>query len=79
MKSLIKLTFKSVFTLGVIILLAYFGWKYVVPKLNEREQRERKEYVITKVFDGDTFEAEANGKKERLECLVLIPRKVQFR
>ncbi|MBE2216677.1 MAG: thermonuclease family protein [Ignavibacteria bacterium] len=69
MKSLIKLTFKSVFTLGVIILLAYFGWKYIVPKLNEREQRERKEYVITKVFDGDTFEAEANGKKEKVRML----------
>jgi len=69
LKSLIKLTFKSVFTLGVIILLAYFGWKYVVPKLNEREQRERKEYVITKVFDGDTFEAEANGKKEKVRML----------
>jgi len=69
LKSLIKLTFKSVFTLGVIILLAYFGWKYIVPKLNEREQRERKEYVITKVFDGDTFEAEANGKKEKVRML----------
>mgnify|MGYP001378696644 FL=1 len=69
MKSLIKLTFKSVFTIGVIVLLAYFGWKYIVPKLNEREQRERKEYTITKVFDGDTFEAEANGKKEKVRML----------
>ncbi len=69
MKSLIKLTFKSVFTLGVIVILAYFGWKYILPKLNEREQRERKEYVITKVFDGDTFEAEINGKKEKVRML----------
>lgn len=69
MKSLIKLTFKSVFTIGVIVLLAYFGWKYIVPKLNEREQRERKEYTITKVTDGDTFEAEANGKKEKIRML----------
>lgn len=69
MKSLIKLTIKSVFTIGVIVLLAYFGWKYIVPKLNEREQRERKEYTITKVFDGDTFEAEANGKKEKVRML----------
>lgn len=69
MKSLIKLTFKSVFTLGVIVILAYFGWKYILPKLNEREQRERKEYVITKVFDGDTFEADINGKKEKVRML----------
>ena len=69
MKSLIKLTFKSVFTLGVIVILAYFCWKYILPKLNEREQRERKEYVITKVFDGDTFEADINGKKEKVRML----------
>ncbi len=69
MKSLIKLTLKSVFTIGVIVLMAYFGWKYIVPKLNEREQRERKEYTVTKIFDGDTFEAEANGKKEKVRML----------
>ncbi|MBL8015761.1 MAG: thermonuclease family protein [Ignavibacteria bacterium] len=69
MKSLIKLTFKSVFTIGVIVLMAYFGWKYIVPKLSEREQRERKEYTVTKVFDGDTFEAESNGKKEKVRML----------
>jgi len=69
LKSLIKLTLKSVFTIGVIVLMAYFGWKYIVPKLNEREQRERKEYTVTKIFDGDTFEAEANGKKEKVRML----------
>ncbi len=69
MKSLIKVGFKSVVTIGVIILLAWFGFKYVIPKLDQKESKDKKAYSVTKVFDGDTFEAEVNGKKEKVRML----------
>ncbi|MCC6864733.1 MAG: thermonuclease family protein [Ignavibacteria bacterium] len=69
MKSLIKLTFKSVFTIGVIIILLYFGWKYIYPKLENRDSHNKKSFLVTKVFDGDTFEAEINGKPEKIRML----------
>ena len=69
MKSLIKLTFKSVFTIGVIVLLAYFGWKYIIPKLDQKDLKQKKAYLVKKVFDGDTFEVEIDGKSEKVRML----------
>ena len=69
MKSLIKLTFKSVVTIGVIVLLAYFGWKYIIPKLDQKDLKQKKAYLVKKVFDGDTFEVEIDGKSEKVRML----------
>ncbi len=69
MKSLIKLGFKSVITIAVIALLAWFGFKYVIPKLDKKETKDKTAYLVTKVFDGDTFEADINGKKEKVRML----------
>jgi len=69
LKSLIKIGLKSVITIGVIVLLAWFGFKYVIPKLDQKESKDKKAYQVTKVFDGDTFEAEINGKKEKIRML----------
>ncbi len=69
MKSLIKLTFKSVFTIGVIVLIAYFGWKYIIPKLDQKDSKEKKSYIVKKVNDGDTFEVEIDGKSEKVRML----------
>lgn len=69
MKSLIKFGFKSVFTLAALALLLYFGWKYALPKLEEKDQRDRTLSLVLKVYDGDTFEAEVDGKKEKVRML----------
>lgn len=69
MKSLIKLTFKTVSTLAVLVLLAYFGWKYIIPKLDQKNNKENKTYLVKKVFDGDTFEIEFGGKSEKVRML----------
>lgn len=69
MKSLIKIAFKTVLTLAVIILLAWFGFKYVIPRLDQKDAREKKPVQVTKIFDGDTFEVELNGKKEKVRML----------
>ncbi len=69
MKSLIKLTFKIVSTAAVILLLAYFGWKYIVPKLDQKDLKDKKSYLVKKVNDGDTFEIEINGKTEKVRML----------
>ena len=69
MKSLIKLTFKTVTTVAVLALLVYFGWKYIIPKLDQKDSKNKPSYLVTKVFDGDTFEAEIDGKKEKVRML----------
>lgn len=83
MKSLIKLGSKLVF--GVIILIAfvYFGIQYVIPKLEQKEKKDNKDvkenivnqdnnfYPVSKVTDGDTFEVEIDGKKEKVRMLAI--------
>lgn len=78
MKSFIKLGFKIVITLAAIVLLGFFAWKYIVPRLNESQNRENQRFEkenpgevarVKKVFDGDTFEAEINGKTEKVRML----------
>ena len=79
MKSFIKLGLKTIFTLAVIILIGFFGWKYILPRLEERENRDKqkteKENAVSetakvkKIFDGDTFEAEIHGKTEKVRML----------
>jgi micrococcal nuclease len=69
LKSLIKLTFKSVFTIAVLGLLVYFGWKYIIPKLDQKDSKDKKAYQVKKIFDGDTFEVEMNGKSEKVRML----------
>jgi micrococcal nuclease len=69
LKSFIKLAFKTVITIAVLLLLAYFGWKYALPRLDEKVSRQRESTVVKKVFDGDTFEADVNGKTEKIRML----------
>lgn len=69
MKSFIRLAFKTVITIAVLLLLAYFGWKYALPRLDEKVSRQRESTVVKKVFDGDTFEADVNGKTEKIRML----------
>ncbi|MEO8513894.1 MAG: thermonuclease family protein [Ignavibacteria bacterium] len=69
MKSLIKLTFKTVFTIAVLGLLVYFGWKYIVPKLDQKDSKEKIAYTVKKVNDGDTFEVFIDGKTEKVRML----------
>ena len=77
MKSLIKFTSKLLVTVVVLAAFVYFGIKYIVPKLEQSENRENKEkvvkdisyYPVTKIVDGDTFEAEIDGKKEKIRML----------
>jgi micrococcal nuclease len=69
LKSFIRLAFKTVITIAVLLLLAYFGWKYALPRLDEKVSRQRESTVVKKVFDGDTFEADVNGKTEKIRML----------
>ena len=63
---MIKLAAKTLSTLAVIALFAYFAWVYIIPKLSEHEQKQGKETrVVHKVVDGDTFILE-NGEKVRM-------------
>ncbi|MCI0449285.1 MAG: thermonuclease family protein [Chlorobi bacterium] len=88
MKSFIKLVFKTIVTLAALAMLAYFGWKYAIPKLEQKESKQNKRqteqkhqeqkhqeikqsksYAVKKVSDGDTFEIEMDGKKEKVRML----------
>lgn len=69
MKSLIRIGFKAVFTIAALALIAYFGWKYALPKLEQKDLRDRSPATVTKVYDGDTFEADVEGKKEKVRML----------
>jgi len=77
LKSLIKFSSKFVFTLIVLAAFVYFGIKYVIPKLEQKGNRDKNEnvvdvlklYPVTKVTDGDTFEVEIDGKKEKVRML----------
>lgn len=62
---------KTVVTLLTLALIIYFGWKYALPKLEQKNNRndEQAYYNVTKVFDGDTFEVEISGKKEKVRML----------
>ncbi len=69
MKSLLKFSFKAAVTIAVLFLIAWFAWKYAIPKLDEKQGRDKTEASVTKVFDGDTFEVVLNGKKEKVRML----------
>lgn len=69
MKSLIKITVKTFFTAGVLILMFYFGWNYIIPKLDQKEIKDKRSYAVKKVIDGDTFEADINGKTEKIRMI----------
>lgn len=78
MKSFIKFGLKTIITLATLILIGFFVWKYIIPKLDERSNREKHQLekenpgetaVVKKIFDGDTFEAEINGKTEKVRML----------
>jgi len=74
---LIKFSAKSVITLIVLAAFVYFGSKYVIPKLEQKDSKDNKEnvvndsrlYPVTKIIDGDTFETEIDGKKEKVRML----------
>ncbi len=65
MKSLIKLAGKTVSTLAVIFLFAYFAWIYIIPKLSEHDQKQKEIRFVQRVVDGDTFVLE-NGERVRM-------------
>ena len=84
MKSFIKLFFKTIITLAALAMLAYFGWKYAIPKLEQKESKQNEvkrnelkqdelkqsqRYPVKKIYDGDTFEAEIDGKNEKIRML----------
>ncbi len=66
-----KFTLKTLITLVTLALIAYFGWKYALPRLEQKDNRgdDSALYKVTKVFDGDTFEVEISGKKEKVRML----------
>ena len=69
---MIKWTFKAVGTVIVLVLIGYFFWSYVIPKLSEHEQRQKESFVVKRVIDGDTFELDGkdeNGKYLRVRLL----------
>lgn len=63
---MIKLITKVASTLAVLLLFAYFGWVYVIPKLTEHESKLKDIHLVIRVIDGDTFELE---NKERVRML----------
>ena len=83
MKSLIKLGAKFVFGIIILIAFIYFGIQYVIPRLDQKEKKDNKNgsekivrsdnnfYPVTKVTDGDTFEVEIDGKKEKVRMLAI--------
>ncbi|HEY3250229.1 MAG TPA: thermonuclease family protein [Ignavibacteria bacterium] len=82
MKSLIKVSSKLIFTAVILVAFIYFGSRYVIPKLDQKDNKEKVTngsekrniydpnfYPVTKVFDGDTFEVEIDGKREKIRML----------
>jgi micrococcal nuclease len=78
LKSFIKFGVKTVVTLAALLLIGFFAWKYIIPKLDERSNREKQQIekhstgetaFVKKIFDGDTFEAEISGKIEKVRML----------
>jgi micrococcal nuclease len=63
---LIKIITKVVSTLAVLLLLLYFGWMYVIPRLIEHESKLKDIHLVIRVIDGDTFELD---NKERVRML----------
>lgn len=63
---MIKLISKVASTLAVLLLLLYFGWMYVIPRLTEHESKLKDIHLVIRVIDGDTFELE---NKERVRML----------
>lgn len=71
---MIKFTSKLVLTIVVLAAFVYFGIKYVVPKLEQKDKKEKvaadnRFHPVKKIFDGDTFEAEIDGKTEKVRML----------
>lgn len=62
---MIKLIGKTVVTIAVIALFAYFAWIYIIPKLSEHEQKQKETALVKRVVDGDTFVLE-NGDRVRM-------------
>lgn len=59
--------------------MAYFAWKYIVPRLEDRQNRDKEQVekqnsfndtaLVRKIYDGDTFECEIDGKSEKIRML----------
>lgn len=62
---MIKISLKILVTLFVIIIAGYFSWKFIVPKLEEKEAKTKEYVFVTKVIDGDTFEINS-GERVRM-------------
>jgi micrococcal nuclease len=65
---LIKFAVKTLSTLAVIALFAYFAWVYIIPRLSEHEQKQsngKETRLVQRVVDGDTFVLE-NSERVRM-------------
>lgn len=75
MRSLIKLGFKSIFGVIIIAAFVYFAVTYVLPRLEEKEKTDWKTdnnyYQVTRIVDGDTFEIDMDGRKEKVRMLAI--------
>ena len=65
MKSFLKFSVKLLFTLFALVVLGYFTWVYIYPKLLVHESKENEIHSVKRVIDGDTFELE-NGERVRV-------------
>lgn len=63
---MIKFAFKSAITFAILILVGYFAWNYIYPRLSKYELNQQSQVdLVRRVIDGDTFEIserEENGK-----------------
>jgi micrococcal nuclease len=66
---LFKFSVKFLITAAALALIFWFVWKYAIPKLEQKDSRNKTEYEVTKVFDGDTFEVLIAGKREKVRML----------
>lgn len=71
---MIKGLFKILASVFIVALIAYFFYIYVIPKLSEKESRDKKSdiFLVRRVIDGDTFEVDSkddNGKYYRVRML----------
>lgn len=69
MIKLIKFSVKFLITAAALALILWFAWKYAIPKLEQKDSRNKTEYEVTKVFDGDTFEVLIGSKREKVRML----------
>ncbi|MCX7877452.1 MAG: thermonuclease family protein [Ignavibacteria bacterium] len=59
--------FKIIFSAVLLLLFLYFIQSYVIPKLEEEDEKDRG--LVIKVYDGDTYQVQINGRIEKVRAL----------